>query len=544
MRSPFLLFPAAAFVFFNASAALAVDADPATLGSVLPTLQAGDTLNLAPGTYTQSLNVSNLQGTEAAWITITGPASGPPAVFEGNACCNTVEITNSSYVAIKSITVDGKGINGVFGVSAKGSSNNMVHHITIEGCTFVGQNGSQQTVAISTKTPTWGWTIRGNVIDGAGTGLYLGNSNFAEPFIGGVIENNVVKNTIGYNMQIKNQNPWPDHPGIPDGDARTIIRNNVFIKDNTPSPDGARPNVLVGAPPTSGKGSGSLVEVYGNVFVHNGPEALVQATGRVTLHDNIFVDAGDAAILIREHDGFAVRLAHVYNNTIFSAKRGIVFGTAATEGDAVLGNLIFADTPTEGPIASLGDNLGAAPASAAEAVTAPSLSLGSMDFYPLPGKAKGAPLDLSAMEGETAYGCDFNGNTKGDFSFRGAYAGEGANPGWKLAAEVKPLGGSCEGGAGGGGAGPSGSTGSGADASGSGSGSGAGGSGAGAGAGGGDGGGEEGSCGCRAVGAAGGAGSLWVIALSLSIAALRRRRTAKDARRKSVPSSSCSDQRR
>ncbi len=67
----------------------------------------------------------------------------------------------------------------LFGVSAKDGTSNVVHDVTIEGCHFIGQTGSQQTVAISTKTPTHGWVIRGNVIDGAGTGLYLGNILYA-----------------------------------------------------------------------------------------------------------------------------------------------------------------------------------------------------------------------------------------------------------------------------------------------------------------------------------------------------------------------------
>lgn len=519
-RSSLLPFAPALAVVLSALPARALDADPSTLASVLPTLKAGDTLNLAPGTYTSALNISGLQGTESAWITIAGPSSGAPAVFEGDACCNTVEINDSSYVAVRSITVDGKGVAAAFGLSAKGSSGNVVHHITVEGCTFVGQGGSQQTVAISTKTPTWGWTIRGNVIDGAGTGLYLGNSNYEEPFIAGVIENNLIKNTIGYNMQIKNQNPWPNHPGIPSGDTKTIIRNNVFIKDDTPSPDGVRPNLFVGAPPSSGPGSGSSVEIYGNLFVHNGAEPLVQATGRVSIHDNIFVDAADAALLLRDHDGFPLRSARVYNNTIFSAARGVVLGSAASEGSAVVGNLIFADLLTDGTISMMSDNLGGPAAEAGSSVVSPSTTLGMMDFYPLAGAAKGAALDLSAMKVDTDYQCDFNGVKKGDFSFRGAYAGEGSNPGWKLAAEVKPAGAGCgEPGAGGSGSG-GGSSGSGGNAGAGGSSSGAGGSGAANG--------DDGGCACKAAGASGvDPKAPWIVSMfaaSLAFATLRRRR--------------------
>lgn len=513
--------------FLVASPALAVDADPSTLAAVLPTLVPGDTLNLAAGDYTDGLNITGLNGSDGAWITITGPTSGPAAVFLGNGCCNTVEITDSSYVAIQNITVDGQGIDGVFGVSAKGGADNLVHHIAIEGCTFVGQGASQQTVGISTKTPTWGWRIRGNVIDGAGTGLYLGNSNHEEPFIAGVIEHNLVRNTVGYGMQIKAQNAWPAHPGIPAGPTRTLIRHNVFIKDDTPSPDGARPNLLVGGSADAGAGSDSSTEIYGNLFVHNANESLLQATGRISVHDNVFVDASDAAMLLTPHEGFALKRAHVYQNTIYGGQRGIVFSSGASEGDAVLGNLIFAGTPTDGPIASLGDNLGAPVASAAEYVKAPGTSLGAIDLYPLAGKVSGAALDLSPFAGDTAPGCDFNGDVDARATFRGAYAGDGDNPGWALADAIKPpLEGSCGGGSGGsggsGGNGVGGGTASGPSGAGAeGPGSGPGGVGASSA---GEPGSDDGGCGCRTVpGAPSGAAPVMTAVL---LAWARRRRAA------------------
>jgi hypothetical protein len=42
------------------------------------------------------------------------------------------------------------------------------------------------------STPTWGRIIRRNVIDGAGTGIYLGNSDGSAPFVAGIIENNLI----------------------------------------------------------------------------------------------------------------------------------------------------------------------------------------------------------------------------------------------------------------------------------------------------------------------------------------------------------------
>ena len=429
--------------------ALAVDADPSSYEAIVPTLMPGDTLDLAPGTYTGNLDLIGLNGTEASPITVRGP-SDKSAVFTGNSCCNTVEIEGSSYLRIESITVDGGGLDGVFGVSVKGGDANVVHHITIEDCVFIGHGASQQTVAISTKAPTWGWIIRRNLIDGAGTGLYLGNSDGTSPFVDGVIEGNLVKNTIGYNMQIKFQEAWP--AGVPDETTSTLIRNNVFIKNDAPSPDGDRPNLLVGGFPEAGPGSQNQHEIYGNFFFHNPREALLQASGRVSIHDNVFVDTVGAAVVVTDHD-LPLRRARIYNNTVYAAATAVQFGSSAPEGDLVAGNLFFAPAGVAGPAANASDNLLFAVADAPSVVSAPSLTLGAMDFYPLPGQAKGRAIDLSAVTSDADYDVDFNGSSKGGFDFRGAYAGEGQNPGWQLDDGFKEGGGSSPPGSGSGDAG-------------------------------------------------------------------------------------------
>jgi hypothetical protein len=268
--------------------------------------------------------------------------------------------------------------------------------------------------------------------------MYLGNSDGTDPFIGGLIENNLIEDPIGYCMEIKWQQPRPSVTGMPDGPSSTIIRHNVFIKNDQPSPDGDRPNLLVGGFPDSGSGSTDLYEIYGNLFFHNPREALVQASGRVAIHDNVFVDSPVAALVLVDHD-LPLRLAHVYNNTIYSANVGIRFGSSAREGDAVVGNLVFADTPITGSITNQADNMIDTIAAANMYVVNPSVVLGAMDFYPLAGQCQGPPLDLSAFASELDYDRDFNGTSKGALLFRGAYAGEGQNPGFQLTGDLKPL---------------------------------------------------------------------------------------------------------
>jgi len=440
MRPTVLLAVSTGLLVARPAAAADLAADPTDYQDVIATLTPGDTLTLAGGTYDR-LDVSGIAGTAEAWITIRGPAEGEPAVIAADLgpCCNTVELRDVSYLALERLTIDGRGVDGAFGVSAGGGEGNLVHHIRVEGCTFVGHDAGQQTVAISTKTPTWGWVIRGNRIDGAGTGMYLGNSDGSDPFIGGVIEGNLVTDTIGYGMQIKWQLPRPAIDGMPAGPSVTVIRHNAFVKNDRPSDDGDRPNVLVGGFPDAGPGAEDRTEIYGNLFLHNPRESLLQASGRVSIHDNVFVDVAGTAVLLQDHD-LPLSLALVYHNTIYAAGRGIVLGSDAPEGEVVAGNLVFAGEPIAGDVADLRDNVVDAVAAAGTYVTAPSTTPGAMDFYPLPGQCQGSPLDMAAFAADVAWGVDFNGTDKGDATFRGAYAGEGANPGWGLDIDLPPLG--------------------------------------------------------------------------------------------------------
>ncbi|ANM32368.1 hypothetical protein ABI59_19525 [Acidobacteria bacterium Mor1] len=412
--------------------AAVIQADPSDYKSKIDDLQPGDTLQLAPGTYVR-MTLRNVNGTAQNRIVIEGPADGS-AIIEGESCCNTVQFYSCSFLTVRNLTVDSLGISGIDGFNAKGG---ISHDITLENNLVRGVGGGQQTVGISTKDAAWNWVIRGNTILEAGTGIYLGNSDGTDPFINGLIENNLIVDTIGYNMQIKHQNAY-DLPQAPQGPNRTIIRNNTFIKDDRPSSNGNRPNLLVGPFPQSGQGSSDMYEVYGNFFYNNPRESLFQASGRVAIHDNVFVDApGGTAIYLTDHNG-PLDIAYVYNNTIYGGGRGIRFNNAAREDHEVVGNLIFSPTGISGNYSNSRDNLIDDVENAGLYVQNPSLVLGQMDFYPRNGQGQGTDLAYPASFRQHAdYNLDFNGNSKGGFRFRGAYAGEGQNPGWQLDRGIK-----------------------------------------------------------------------------------------------------------
>jgi len=429
-----------AFLLLGAAAARAAtyQANPSNYESILASLQPGDTLVLQAGDYPDGLDIDNLNGTASAWITVKGPDSGAPAVILADPGANrdTIQIYGSSYVAIENLTCDGQDIDGPFGVNTKGG---VIHHIRVENCTFVGYGAHQQSVAISTKTTTWGWIVRRNTVLGAGTGMYFGNSDGSYPFIAGLIEYNYVDDPEGYCVQIKHQNSRPVIAGMPSGPQTTIIRHNVFIKSDRPSGDGDRPNLLVDGFPDSGDGSSDWYEIYGNFLYHNPREALLQITGRVSVHDNVFADGAYEAVFATNHNK-VLKTAYLYNNTFYDTQRAIVFNSPAQQDDRIVGNLMFTRSGAlSGSYRSANavGNLSGSVLGALTMVANPSLLLGSMDFYPLPGQCEGAALDLSAFAGNVDYDRDFNGDTKAGFTFRGAYAGSGLNLGWQLDAAVK-----------------------------------------------------------------------------------------------------------
>lgn len=428
-------------------------ADPAATSgpnnylSLLAQLEPGDTLELPAGTYRQRLNLNDVQGTDAQWITITGPENGAPAIITTDSdCCNNVQLGNTAYVAIKNLTIDAnsEGVNvSVDAINAKGG---VTHDILIENCVIVGAALDQATVGIATRSTAWNWTIRRNRILDAGTGMYLGNSDGSAPFVGGIIEDNLFSDTIGYNVEIKYQNAYVPPSGMPAGAHRTIIRHNVFLKRRPQSswpPSkvvGIRPNLLVGGFPDSGPGAADLYEIYGNFFYQNEDgESLIQASGRVAIHDNVFVGAQSYSIYLADHDRF-LRYADVYNNTIYGGATGIRVASGAREQSRVVGNLVFAATPISGTVGAQLDNITAPVAQASQFVMSPSTQLGVMNFYPLTGAAQGSPVDLSPFTSQADFDRDFNGTAKTDRRYRGAYAGEGTNPGWQLDAAIKTLG--------------------------------------------------------------------------------------------------------
>ncbi len=415
-----------------------VQGDPATYLGLLGDLQPGDLLVLEPGTYPDGLPLTDLSGEPDRCIVIEGPETGAPAIFTGRDCCNTVSLRDSSFLVIRNLELDGEGRAGD-GVKAEADST-AAHHITLENLIIRGHGADQQIVGINTKSPAWNWVIRRNVIEAAGTGIYLGDSDGGQEFVAGQIEHNLIVDTLGYNLQIKHQNGRDVGLGIP-ASAVTIIRHNVFSKaENAAMGGGARPNLLLGHWPLSGPGADDDYLVYGNFF-HQNPtgEALIQAEGNVIVYANLLLNDVGSAVFIQPHNDVPRRI-RIFQNTVVASDVGIqVVGGDPGFEQRVIGNASFAATPLAGGTQL--QNVTDAYAAAESYLTNPTGGLSGpsdrLDLYPLPGALGGTPLDLAGLAAYEDWDRDFNGLPRPG-TFRGAYAGEGLNPGWLPALERKP----------------------------------------------------------------------------------------------------------
>ncbi len=432
-----LIMPVAGVLFCIPSsfANPAYTATPDNYLARLRALEPGGNLLLMPGEYKDGLPVRHLCGTAQAPIVIRGPDSEPRAVFVARPGHNTVSILNSSYVTIRDLDLDGRNLP-VDGVKCEGHAD-WAHHITLDGLRIWGHGNNQHIAGISTKCPAWGWVIRNNVIERAGTGLYLGNSDGRAPFIAGLIEHNLIVGTIGYNVQIKHQQPRPALPEMPPDGSATIVRHNVFSKASAGSRKMARPNMLVGHWPLTGPGANDRHLVYGNLFHQNLHESLFQGEGNIALYNNLLVNHSGDAVRIQPHNGSPGRIS-IFNNTVIAKKSGITIlrrRLVAADRLVVTANIVFAQAAMRGapPEGNLTGTLG----EARDFLARPFAPLGEMNLMPAV-KVRKHAADVPFFHAYPESGLDFDGDLHGA-SRLGAYALDKQRPNRLPELAIKPL---------------------------------------------------------------------------------------------------------
>ncbi|MEA2489618.1 MAG: hypothetical protein QOH21_1410 [Acidobacteriota bacterium] len=407
-----------------------IQATPSNYRSLIAGLIPGDRLLFAAGTYTQGLPIVNKNGQPGKCIVFEGPASGSPALFTGSDSWNVVSLKDSSYIAVRNLSLDGLDKAGD-GVKAEATSVS-VHHILIERLNITNFNPNYLRVGISTKCPAWNWVIRLNTISATGTGMYLGDSSGYYEISNSLVEYNLVYDTLDYNAQFKQQLSRSTSVGAPSS-GTTIIRYNTFSKET----GGTGPNLLVGHWPLSGAGSTDIYQIYGNLLYQNpNNESLFQGEGNVALHDNLFVNRTGDAIRFQAHNDVPRRL-EIFNNTVVATGNGIrISGADPAYPQRVVGNAVFAGTPLTGGQQS--NNVTGTYSQASTYLNNPMAALGSgLDLFPKSGQLQGTAIDYSPFTGLLDYNRDFNGQSRVS-TYRCAYSGSGVNPGWTPALAIRP----------------------------------------------------------------------------------------------------------
>jgi hypothetical protein len=318
-----------------------VRASPGNYRRLLSDLQAGDLLRLAAGSYTRGLPLHGVVGTKEQPIVIEGPATGR-AVFAARRGAHTVSLLDSANVVIRNLVLDGGG-ERVDAVRAEGHAR-FARHVTLERLTIVNHGATQQNSGISTKCPAWGWVVRGNTIVGAGTGMYFGDSDGSDPFFDSLIEGNRIVDPAGFGIQIKHQFDRPDGAGI--RPRATVIRHNLIVKRRAaPSPQLARPNLLVGHWPLTGPGAHDRYLIHGNLLFDNPSEALFQGEGNLALYNNLLVNPRGEGVRIQPHNHRPREVA-VFGNTIVASALGIGFVGGEDGYERLFAhNLVFGQPP-------------------------------------------------------------------------------------------------------------------------------------------------------------------------------------------------------
>lgn len=329
-----------------AGAAGAADyrAGPNDYRPYLNRLQAGDRLLLEPGDYRRGLPLHDLSGLPGKPIVIEASNAAAPPRFIARAGANTVSLVNVRHIVLRRLELDGGNLP-VDALKAEGHSR-YADFVTLENLHIHDHAASQQNVGISTKCPAFGWVVRGNRIERVGTGMYFGDSDGSDPFVSGLVEENRVSDTLGYNLQIKHQKSRPaEYAGRHD----TVIRYNLFSKAGAQPGPQARPNVLLGHFPLTEAGSEDRYLVHGNLFLHNPSEALFQAEGRVALYDNVFINGSGDAIRIQPHNDVP-RDMMIFSNTVLASGVGIQVrqGEGAAYRQRVIANVVSAGNPVLG----------------------------------------------------------------------------------------------------------------------------------------------------------------------------------------------------
>ncbi|MGA2254402.1 MAG: right-handed parallel beta-helix repeat-containing protein, partial [Thermoguttaceae bacterium] len=283
--------------------------DPmASLSALLtayPTLGSSDTVHVGPGDYTLVGTVTI--GTGHSGLTITGPSSGPPAVFNrNNSGSDVIDVAGAANLTLEDLTVTG----GAIGIDILDNSNST--SVTVRNCAVYGNNSYGIYIgAVDNYAQVVGNTVYGLPHDSSSTdnqpiGIICSTSDtgFSGPI---TVSGNKIHDCTSYGIDFNTAGIGP-----------SILDNEVY----------ACGTGIEIAGDTSG--SANMATVSGNTVISN--TTGITAGGNVLVSQNVLYGQSGDGISIP--DG----VYEVVANTVHDNAIGI---SAYASGGAIANNVVY-----------------------------------------------------------------------------------------------------------------------------------------------------------------------------------------------------------
>ncbi|MGK0190389.1 MAG: parallel beta-helix repeat protein [Verrucomicrobiales bacterium] len=302
-----------------------------------PSLQPGDEIILAAGTYTDARRLQISQrGTAERPITIRAATDAKVILKRPDTRQNSINLTGCQHLIVKDIEITG----GAAAIRIGKQGEHLAKFITLENLHIHHIGG----VAVTANNPSEIYeclTFRHNHIHhtgGHGEGFYLGSNNKPDGSTNGYIFNSVIENNYIHDLKGDTVSQG-DGIELKDGSFNNIIRDNVIHDTNYPGiivydTDGKAPNII-----------------ERNAVWNTGDHG-IQAAADAIIRNNVIFDTAGEGIHCRNHQSAIVGNLKIVHNTILTKTPIRIvppnkFSGKVLVANNALGGLIRIPTSTE-----------------------------------------------------------------------------------------------------------------------------------------------------------------------------------------------------
>lgn len=251
-------------------------------------IQPGDTIMMRSGVYTTSSYISNLQGTNDKWITITAK-DDEEVIFRGQS--TAMQLSDPAYLRISKLNFESQTANGV-NIDDGGSYNSPANNILIENCEWRSMNatGNNDMLKMSGVDNFIIRNCKFSNGSAGGSGIDMVGCHY------GIIENCIFENQGSNSIQNKG------------GTSQITIQNNLFINGGLRTLNIGGSTGLEFFRPLTAKYEAKEIFVYSNIFIGSqSPIAFVGSIHCNVVNNTIYLPTKWTIRILQENtnEGFA-----------------------------------------------------------------------------------------------------------------------------------------------------------------------------------------------------------------------------------------------